>query len=61
LARVKDTRLELSVNFNRKILKGKAILTIEKEPFVTEIVRKFIIFISKKKKSYIDFFLIYNA
>jgi len=38
LARVLDTHLELHVNFKRKILQGKAILTIEKEPSVTEIV-----------------------
>jgi len=45
LARVKDTRLELNVNFDRKILKGTAILTIEKKPSVTEIVRKHLYFL----------------
>jgi len=49
LARVIDTRLELSVNFNRKILEGKAILTIVKRPSITEIVRKHLYFLYRAK------------
>jgi len=45
LARVIDTHLELSVNFDKKILEGKAILTIVKKPSVTEIVRKHLYFL----------------
>jgi len=45
LARVTHTQLDLSVRFYRKILEGKAILTIEKKPFVTEIVRKRLYFL----------------
>jgi len=49
LACVEDTYLELSVNFDRKVLEGKAILTVVKKPSVTEIVRKYLYFLYQAK------------
>lgn len=37
-ARVIDTHLELYVNFNRKVLEGRAILTIERNNLVNEVM-----------------------
>ncbi|XP_077260661.1 leukotriene A-4 hydrolase-like isoform X2 [Temnothorax americanus] len=38
LARVKNTNLELIVDFDNKVLKGKAILTIKRKPSASEII-----------------------
>lgn len=40
LARVIDTHLELNVDFKRKVLEGRAILTIERKYLVSEIVSR---------------------
>lgn len=49
-ARVIDTHLELDVDFDEKVLKGKAILTIEKKSSADKVVSKYFLlyFIEQK-------------
>lgn len=42
LAFVTHTHLELTVDFNQKVLEGKAILDVERKSSATELVRKLI-------------------
>lgn len=42
LAFVTHTHLELTVDFDQKVLEGKAILDVERKPSTTELVRKII-------------------
>jgi len=48
---ITHTHLELTVDFNEKVLEGKTTLDVERKPSATELVRK-IIYLSKNINFY---------